>query len=167
MSMQRRQTALALATVLSLALVFFGATSATAQSAEDSIEQLEAGQAVYEGSCAGCHSVDGSGSDRGRPLTGIASQEPDRSIHFASIKDGKGNMPAFGERLSDDEIDAATSYVRLTFVAEAAQSAAADDAGSTEELAVTGVESGLLIVVGATMLIAGLLFYRTRRDLIV
>lgn len=167
--MRQLRTGWSVAAVLSLAFVLLGATGAGAQSVDDSIEQLEAGEVVYAANCAGCHSLDGTGSDRGRPLIGIAGQEADRTIHFASIKDGKGNMPPFGDRLSDDEIDAATSYVRLTFVPEAAEATEADaaaattEAGGVEELAVTGAPSSMLVIIGSSLLIAGWLFGQTRR----
>ena len=99
-------------------LLMSGAGAVSAQSATDDPAQSEAGEAVFSGSCAGCHGASGEGSATGRPLTGIASQQPDRLIHIASVTDGKGGMPAFGEQLSADEIDAAISYVRLAFLAE-------------------------------------------------
>lgn len=180
--MGKRQTLAVMGAVVALAVGLLGISTAGAQSAEDSIEQLEAGQAVYESSCAGCHGIDGEGSPAGRPLTSIANQEPDRSVHFASVKDGKGNMPAFGERLSDDEIDSAISYLRLSFVGVEAQSGAADDsgddssdddeaaaettdAGGPEELAVTGATSGLLTVIGVSLIAAGVVVLRMRRRL--
>ena len=122
---------------------------AAAQGADDPA-QVAAGQAVFEMNCAGCHAVDGTGvAGRGRPLTGIASQG-DRATHVASITDGKGGMPAFDARLSADEIDQVTSYVRLTFVDASAE------APATTELAVTGVESSHVAVVGLAMLAGGL-----------
>lgn len=180
--MGKRQTVTVMAAVVALAVGLLGISSAGAQSAEDSIEQLEAGQAIYESNCAGCHSDDGTGSASGRPLTSIASQEPDRSVHFASVKNGKGNMPAYADRLSDDEIDSAISYVRLTFVGEEAQTAATDsadedaaddaaadenatDEGGAEELAVTGSPSALLVVIGSSSIIAGFMVLHARREL--
>ena len=59
-----------------------------------------------------------------------------------SVTDGRGNMPAFGENLSADEIDAAVSYVRATFVSET-------------ELAVTGSETSWLVLGAITLLGAG------------
>jgi len=81
-------------------------------------------------------------------LTGIANQG-DRAVHIDSITTGKGGMPAFGERLSSDEIEQAASYVRLTFVDEAAATA-------DEELARTGAGSAGLAVVGVTMVTGGM-----------
>jgi len=86
-------------------LLTYGAQGqAQAQGADDA-GQVEAGQAVYAASCAGCHGDDGTGvAGQGRPLIGIASQG-DRETHVASITGGKGGMPAFGPRISVDEIN--------------------------------------------------------------
>lgn len=156
--------------VIALAMVLGGVSAASAQSGEDDPAQVAAGQTVYEMSCAGCHSEDGTGvAGLGRPLTGIADQG-DRATHIESITNGKGNMPAFGERLEAGDIEAAASYVRLTFVAEAAEEAAAEEEAATEEtaseeLAKTGVETPALAIAGLTMLAAGGLLVRaSRRD---
>ena len=150
---------------LCLSLVLMSTSTAQAQSAEDSIEQLAAGEEVFATSCAGCHGIDGAGTNIGRPLTSIAIQEPDRAVHFASVRDGKGSMPAFGERLSDDEIDSAISYVRLTFVGVEAQSAPADEPAAQDELPVTGSTSALLVVLSATLIVAGFVVFDLRRSL--
>ena len=139
--------------VVALAAIVLGGVgipAALAQGGTDDLAQLEAGQAVFEANCARCHGADGMGSQTGRSLIGIAMSEPDRSVHVASVTTGKGNMPAFGERLSAEEIDAAVSYVRLTFVDPAAQSDPA-------ELAVTGTASTPIAALGATLLVSGLL----------
>lgn len=137
-----------LVAVAGLLLTVFATNSeATAQST-DQIEHLDAGKVIYESNCAGCHGADGSGvAGRGRPLLGIGSQG-ERATHIASITDGKGTMPAFGEKLSGDEIEEVASYVRISFAPEAAQS------GPTE-LAITGVGSAGLTVIGMSMLIGG------------
>ncbi len=131
--------------LLAIAMVMaVGLSTASAQSGADDPGQVEAGMAVYESNCAGCHGAEGEGSDRGRPLTGIASQG-DRATHIASVTSGKGNMPAFGERLSDDEIGSAVSFVRLTFVAQ----------DEPAELAVTGYNSTFLALIGALLAVGG------------
>lgn len=131
---------------LTLIVTVVSVASLGAQSAQDDPAQVEAGMAVFESNCAGCHGADGTGSDSGRPLTGIAEQEPDRLVHVASVTDGKGFMPAFGGNLEADEIDAAVSYVRLTFVAQAEE----------PELAVTGSTSANLVFAGLVALTIGL-----------
>ncbi len=112
-----------------------------AQSATDDPSQLEAGQTVYESSCAGCHGADGTGTNAGRPLTGIAGQEPDRLVHVASVTDGKGGMPAFADELSADEIDAAVTYVRLSF----------SGSGPLDSLPRTGTSTGLYLLAGSLL----------------
>ncbi|MDW3178008.1 MAG: cytochrome c [Acidimicrobiia bacterium] len=123
----------------------FGVAHAGAQGATDDPAQVEAGMAVFESNCAGCHGADGTGTNSGRPLTDVATQEPDRLVHIASVTDGKGNMPAFGGNLEADEIDAAVSYVRLTFVS-----------AQEPELAVTGRTTSTLLLVSLTALVGGL-----------
>lgn len=140
-----------------LLIVIGGQTEAMAQSG-DSAADVTAGQTVYSSNCAGCHGADGTGvAGLGRPLIGIATQG-DRSAHIDAITNGKGSMPAFGERLSVDEVGQAASYVRLTFVEESAS--------TDTELAMTGVSSLVFTIVGLSMLIGGwlmLLWSRTEQ----
>ena len=139
--------------VVTLAVSLMAApSSAGAQSEVDDPALLEQGEVVFSASCAGCHGGDGAGTDAGRPLLGIVDQEPDRLVHIASVTDGKGGMPAFGGSLSDEDIDAAIAYVRLTFVAER----------SVDELPFTGgtVE---LFAAAAALIAAGLVFTGTAR----
>lgn len=129
-----------------LLIVISGQAEAGAQSG-DNPGDVAAGEAIYSSNCAGCHGQDGTGvAGLGRPLIGIASQG-ERSAHIDAIANGKGAMPAFGERLSADEVEQAASFVRLTFVEE---SASADT-----ELAVTGVSSLVLTGAGLIMLVGG------------
>jgi len=79
---------------------------------------VEPGSLVYAENCAGCHGDAGEGTPRGRPLTGVAAQEPDRSVHAASVWNGKGNMPSFSSRITAEDLDAVLAFARLTFVAE-------------------------------------------------
>lgn len=138
----------ALIAVVGLALTVVGTNTPAGAQSTDNPADVAAGKAVYATSCAGCHGADGTGvAGLGRPLIGIASQG-DRDTHIASITDGKGGMPAFGDKLSADEIAQSTSYVRLTFVEAAAESGPA-------ELAVTGVGSTGLTIIGMSMLISG------------
>lgn len=147
---------------LSVALIaimigLLGAGAASAQDDADDPAAVEAGMEVYAASCAGCHGADGEGSDRGRPLDGIADQGA-RSVHIQSVTDGKGGMPAFGGTLSEDEISDAVSYVRLTFVA---QEDDADEEEALEELPRTGTTSTIafigvaLLSIGAAVELAG------------
>ena len=131
--------------------VLLGGGAALAQGTTDDPAQVEAGRAVFEQTCSGCHGVDGTGSQFGRSLIGIAAEQPDRAVHIASVTDGKGAMPAWGGDLSADEIDAAVSYVRLTFVEVEAEA----------ELAITGSSTVPLLVVGLSLVLAGTLIVLT------
>ena len=153
--MKRSIARMALALGVALVMVLsFG--SAQAQSAEDDPEMVEAGMAVFEANCAGCHGADGMGTQRGRDLTDVAVQQPDRLVHIDSVTNGKGFMPAFGENLSAEDIDAAISYVRLTFVSEPA-------AEAVEELAATGSDGDITTIVGVSLVAAGALMVLVSR----
>ena len=69
------------------------------------------GQALFKKHCAGCHGPEGKGAfgpdlsaDYQYGKTNMAAQE--------SIASGRpGNMPAFGEKLSDEEIETLTEFI--------------------------------------------------------
>lgn len=151
------------AIVFALTMMIFGFTQADAQGAADDPAKVEAGKAVFTTNCAGCHGAAGEGvQGRGRPLVGVAAQQADRAVHIKSVTDGKGAMPGFGTKLKAEEIDAAVTYVRLTFVEAAADDAAAEEeeAAADEEeapaaLAATGAETPFLAIAGLAMLGAG------------
>lgn len=147
--------------VLALVVALVFAPAALAQERADDPAAVEAGMAIFEENCASCHNVDGSGSNAGRSLIDVALEQPDRSVHVLSVTSGKGGMPAFGPVLSPEEIDAAISYVRLTFVSAQPEEPVVDD--SEEELADTGAESGLLVVVAVAVGAAGVMMMSTRR----
>ncbi len=92
---------------------------------------------VFNGGCSSCHQADGSGSAAGRSLIDVALEQPDRSVHVASVTNGLGNMPAYADRLTEAEIDAAVSYVRLTFLSEG---------DAMDELPNTGLDAWLFVV---------------------
>jgi mono/diheme cytochrome c family protein len=76
------------------------------------------GAAVVGRSCAGCHGGDGSGGIGPRLAGGrVVVAFPDAEDQIAVVTDGRGGMPAFGERLTPDEIAAVVEYTR-TVLAE-------------------------------------------------
>lgn len=109
-----------------------------AQSAVDDPALLEQGQAVYQESCAGCHGADGTGSTVARDLLDIALDEPDRLVHVSAVANGKGNMPAFADELEPDEIDAAVTFVRLSFAEGGVGSGQLPRTGGTSTLLIAG-----------------------------
>lgn len=81
---------------------------------------LEQGQQLFEVHCAGCHPQGGNIIRRGKNLSQKALKRyqmdnAEAIIHL--VTNGKNNMSAFGDRLSDQEIENVTAYV----LAKAAQ----------------------------------------------
>jgi mono/diheme cytochrome c family protein len=74
---------------------------------------------LYSKNCASCHGGDGRAKtfkaklNHARNISDPEWQErvSDERI-FNSVMNGKGKMPAFGKKLSEQEIDALVTYVR-------------------------------------------------------
>lgn len=71
------------------------------------------GERVYLASCSSCHGKSGEGA-RGPNISGgrVADEYPDVAEVVALVTGGRGEMPAFGPKLSEAEIDAVAHYVR-------------------------------------------------------
>jgi mono/diheme cytochrome c family protein len=74
---------------------------------------------LYTKHCASCHGKDGRSktfkakSNHARNLTDAGWQERvSEERIFNSIMNGKGKMPGYGEKLSEQEIDLLVAYVR-------------------------------------------------------
>ena len=145
--------------IAAVAALLFTFDVASAQDSEDDPAQVEAGAAVFEANCSGCHGAEGEGSSAGRPLIGVA-EENDRARHITTVTEGRTVMPAFGEVLSAEAIDSVVSFVRLTFVAQEEEAAEEEPA---EELADTGVESAAGVVAAVALLGAGAMLVRSSR----
>jgi cytochrome c6 len=93
--------ATALAVVLTLSL------SANAQSAD-----------LFKSKCAMCHGADGSastgmGKSMGlKPLSGPEVQKMSEADLITLITNGRGKMPAYKGKLTDDQIKAVAEYVK-------------------------------------------------------
>jgi mono/diheme cytochrome c family protein len=70
------------------------------------------GAALFGDSCAGCHGGDGSGGIGPRLAGTVVAKFPDPADQIAVVTNGRGGMPAFGDRLSDEEIAAIVDYTR-------------------------------------------------------
>jgi mono/diheme cytochrome c family protein len=97
-----------------VATVTPASTSATSSSASSTVTTLAAagsgdGKALFASTCTTCHGTDLKGAV-GPKLAGRFS-EPDLGYIQTHIKFGGTRMPAFGGRLSDDEIVAISRYV--------------------------------------------------------
>ena len=94
--------------LVGLALALAVPTVAAAQSS---------GADTFKAKCAMCHGADGSastgmGKSMGlKPLSSPEVQSMSDADMAALITNGKGKMPAFKGKLSDDEISAVVKYV--------------------------------------------------------
>jgi cytochrome c oxidase subunit 2 len=70
------------------------------------------GQAVYEANCARCHGPNGEGGV-GMPLgNGAVEDSLTLEGQIEVITEGRNAMPAWGDQLSADEIEAVATYER-------------------------------------------------------
>src|SRR5215469_12882608 len=76
----------------------------------------QSGEATYKSKCAMCHGATGM-ADTGagksmkiRPVNDPDVKKMTRDEMISVTKDGKGKMPAFKAKLSDDEIKAAVDH---------------------------------------------------------
>jgi mono/diheme cytochrome c family protein len=78
----------------------------------------DAGADIYKLKCAMCHGVDGTANTpAGKAFKAASFSDPaivkisdaDRAV---VVKNGKGKMPVFGDKLTADQIKAALAYIR-------------------------------------------------------
>jgi cytochrome c6 len=73
------------------------------------------GAAAYKAKCAGCHGVDGTKTNPAMGVRALSSPEvqkqSDKELIDITAK-GKGKMPAYAGKLSDDEIKASVDFIR-------------------------------------------------------
>ena len=91
---------------------------AASLSAGQNAAKAPAGAATFAKKCVLCHGADGTGNTPlGKQLQAAnlhskdVQNRPDAELHRI-IHDGQGNMPPFGDQLTDDEIDQVIQYVR-------------------------------------------------------
>ena len=68
--------------------------------------------ALYGTNCAGCHGGDGSGGIGPRLAGQVVKDFPNATDQEAFVSAGRRPMPAFGNRLSPEEITAIVAYTR-------------------------------------------------------
>jgi cbb3-type cytochrome c oxidase subunit III len=105
-----------------MALLFVTISLCTSFSASgrQSAQRLPDGDALFFKNCASCHGKDGRARtfkaklNHARNLTDPTWQAAinDEQM-YESILRGKGKMPAFGKKLSEDEVAALVTYVRM------------------------------------------------------
>jgi mono/diheme cytochrome c family protein len=97
--------------VLVLLAVLFGTGILTGQpEINGSFEEadLELGSEVFQNNCARCH------GERGRQIAGdvvLQDSNLEKQEIATVVKQGRGEMPAFQDELTDEEITAVSAYV--------------------------------------------------------
>jgi mono/diheme cytochrome c family protein len=73
----------------------------------------ERGEATYTMFCAGCHGLNGIAAYIGSPSFALGErlQKPDATLLY-SIYQGKGVMPSWGDKLSEDRLLDVLAFVR-------------------------------------------------------
>jgi cytochrome c6 len=96
--------------ILSIALIFLGDLSLMAAEIDKSINTAK----IFEVNCAGCHPNGGNILRRGKNLKQKALQKNKMDSLEAIeniVTNGKNNMSAFGDKLSQTEIEKVAAYV--------------------------------------------------------
>jgi mono/diheme cytochrome c family protein len=85
-------------------------TEATQTETEGESEDVDGAAVFAEAGCGGCHVFTPANSEGtvGPPLDDIDLSKDEIA---QQVRNGGGGMPAFGDRLSDEEIDAVADYV--------------------------------------------------------
>ena len=74
--------------------------------------ELRAGRTVYVANCARCHGTSGEGRIGPRLAGRVGDRFPDIADQISVVEGGRGLMPGFEGRLSDEQIRAVVRYER-------------------------------------------------------
>jgi mono/diheme cytochrome c family protein len=95
--------------------------------------KVERGAGTFLRLCSGCHGPDGRGTTRpGFAVRPANLRDPALQKRLAdaeierTIRNGKGQMPAFGKLVPDDEIEAIIAYLRTLDLSRSASVEATD-----------------------------------------
>ncbi len=75
--------------------------------------------ALYKSNCAMCHGADGSGKTAAGSQLGVRSFRAPEVVKTSDLelltitKQGKQKMPAYGKKLTDDQIKELIKYIRV------------------------------------------------------
>lgn len=87
--------------------------TATERPATTIAGDLQLGERVFARNCASCHGRGGDGGMGPKLADGrVVERYPDPRDHREVVVEGRGAMPAWGDRLTDEEIDAVVRYER-------------------------------------------------------
>jgi mono/diheme cytochrome c family protein len=89
-----------------------GPPPADESAADDPVIEAD-GAGVFSERCASCHGSDGGGSVGPQLSDGrVVERFPDVADQIEVVRDGRGAMPSFEDRLSEAEIEAVVEYTR-------------------------------------------------------
>ena len=99
------------------AILKYGAICCLALSIAIPALTQDSGEATFKLKCAMCHGADGlSNTPAGKVLKAASFKDPvvlntgDAEL-IAIVKNGKNKMPAFADKLTEDQIKAAVAYI--------------------------------------------------------
>jgi mono/diheme cytochrome c family protein len=78
----------------------------------DSGSATSGGSEVFTSSCAGCHGPEGEGGTGPRLAGEVVEEYPDVDDQLAVVRDGRGSMPSFRDRLTPEQIRAVVDHTR-------------------------------------------------------
>jgi len=78
----------------------------------DTTAAATTGKEVFTANCARCHGPDGEGGVGPRLAGTVVVEYPDEEDQAAVIRDGRGGMPSFSNRLTPEQISAVVAYTR-------------------------------------------------------
>jgi mono/diheme cytochrome c family protein len=70
------------------------------------------GKDVFTANCARCHGPEGEGGVGPRLAGTVVVEYPDVEDQAAVVRDGRGGMPSFRDRLTPEQIDDVVAYTR-------------------------------------------------------
>jgi mono/diheme cytochrome c family protein len=103
-----------IAAAFAVAVLLIGPELVGAEKPPTTPQQAQAtaasGQEVFTSSCGGCHTLADAGTS-GAIGPNLDDAAPDAATVKAFVRGGGGGMPAFGDNLSNAEVDAVAAYV--------------------------------------------------------
>jgi cbb3-type cytochrome c oxidase subunit III len=78
----------------------------------DDAPTTSSGQEIFTANCAQCHGPEGEGGTGPRLAGTVVEEYPDEQDQIAVVRDGRGSMPSFRDRLSPEQIRAVVEYTR-------------------------------------------------------
>ena len=117
MASKRRMSVSVLNRTIPMALIagMMLVAGCVAESPEVTIDDpvLVEGRTIYTRNCASCHSPSGDGGVGLKLSEGaVIDSFPTIEAQIELVRDGRNNMPAYGDRLTEEQIEAVVRYTR-------------------------------------------------------